>query len=84
MSLAHELFECDRRRVSVLVLDLTGLEFIDAAAFRLLLATGRRMRARGRHLSLANPSPEVRRILEVSALVHAADVVDELLEPRVA
>jgi len=82
--LARELFECDRRGVSVLVLDLAALEFIDAAAFRLLLATGRRMRGRGRHLSLVNPSAPVRRILEVTALAHTADVVDELLEPHIA
>ena len=81
VALARELFECDRKKVSVLVLDLSALDFIDAAAFRFLLATGRRMRGRGRHLSLVNPSPEVRRILEVTALVHAADVVDELMEP---
>jgi anti-anti-sigma regulatory factor len=38
------------------------------------------VRARGRHLSLVNPTPQVRRILEVTAIVHAADVMDEWLE----
>ena len=43
-----------------------------------------RLRSEGRHLSLVNPSVQVRRILTVGAMVHAADVLDEWLEPPVA
>ena len=80
LSLARELAELERGEASVAVIDLAGLEFLDGAAFRLLLEFGRRLRHRGRHLSLVNPSPQLRRILEVGAMVHAADVLDEWLE----
>jgi len=83
-TLAHELEECDRRRVSVVVVDLSNLDFLDGAAFKLFLDYGRRLRSEGRHLSLVNPSVQVRRILTVGAMVHAADVLDEWLEPPVA
>ena len=80
ITLAQELRECERRAMSVVVLDLSDLEFLDGLAFRVLLDFARRLRRHGRHLSLVNPSREVRRILAVSAIVHEADVLDEWLE----
>jgi anti-anti-sigma factor len=80
VALARELRDCERGPASVVVVDLAALEFLDGAAFRMLLDFGRQLRSRGRHLSLVNPSPQVRRILEVTAMVHAADVLDEWLE----
>ena len=80
-TLAHELGECDRRRVSVVVVDLSNLDFLDGAAFKLFLDYGRTLRHEGRHLSLVNPSIQVRRILTVGAMVHSADVLDEWLDP---
>jgi anti-anti-sigma factor len=84
VALARELRDCDRRGATVVVIDLSALDFLDGAAFRMLLDFGRRLRARGSHLSLVNPSPQVRRILAVSAMVHAADVLDEWLEEPAA
>src|SRR3954451_3996483 len=75
LALARELLACDRGPASVFVVDLAALDFLDGAAFRMLLDFGRRQRRRGRHLSIANPSPQVRRILEVTAMVHEADVL---------
>jgi anti-anti-sigma factor len=83
VALARELLACERGPASVFVVDLAALEFLDGAAFRMLLDFGRRLRATGRHLSLVNPTPQVRRILEVSAMVHEADVLDEWLEEPV-
>ena len=80
VALARELLECERGTASVVVVDLVTLDFLDGAAFRMLLDFGRELRARGRHLSLVNPTPQVRRILEVAAMVHEADVLDEWLE----
>src|SRR4051794_29044538 len=80
VALACELRECERGEASVVVVDLAALDFLDGAAFRMLLDCGRRLRGRGRHLSLVNPTPQVRRILEVTAMVHEADVLDEWLE----
>lgn len=83
VALTRELRECLRGPGSVFVVDLAALEFLDGAAFRMLLDFGRRLREQGRHLSLVNPTPQVRRILEVTAMVHHADVLDEWLEEPV-
>jgi anti-anti-sigma factor len=80
VALSRELHECDRCEASVVVVDLAALDFLDGAAFRMLLDFSRQLRGRGRHLSLVNPTPQVRRILEVTAMVHEADVLDEWLE----
>lgn len=80
VALARELRACERGPASVFVVDLAELDFLDGAAFRMLLDFGRRARARGCHLSIVNPAPQVRRILAVTAMVHHADVLDEWLE----
>jgi anti-anti-sigma factor len=49
-----------------LVIDLGGVEFIDSAGLGLLLATHERLRTANVDLQLANPSPSVRRILELT------------------
>src|SRR5215210_1111138 len=82
VALARELLECERGPASVVVIDLAALDFLDGAAFGMLLDFGRELRTRGGHLSLVNPAPQVRRILEVTAIVHEADVLDEWLEER--
>src|SRR3954468_9913870 len=79
-ALSRELSACERGPASVFVVDLAALEFLDGAAVRMLLGFGHRLRSTGRHLSIANPTQQVRRILEVTAMVHEADVVDEWLE----
>jgi anti-anti-sigma factor len=78
--LARELAECDRRRTALVVIDLSGLEFLDAAGFRVLLEFGRRLRDSGRRLRLVNASRQIRRILKVVASMHAADMLDDWLE----
>jgi len=80
VALARELRDCDSGSASVFVVDLRELDFLDGAAFRMLVDFGRRLRSRGRHLSLVNPTPQVRRILDVTAMVHEAEVLDEWLE----
>jgi anti-anti-sigma factor len=49
-----------------LVIDLGGVEFIDSAGLGLLLATHDRIRSADMELQLANPSPSVRRMLELT------------------
>ena len=83
VTLGRELADCLRKRTPLVVIDLAGLEFLDGAAFRLLLDFGLRQRDSGRHLSLVNPTRQVRRILTIVSAVHAADVLDEWLEEPV-
>ena len=64
--------EPDLERISAepgvrrLVIDLGDVEFIDSAGLGLLLATHERLRTDAVELQLANPSPSVRRMLELT------------------
>jgi anti-anti-sigma factor len=82
LTLARELLEFERRNTPI-VLDLTDLSFVDVGGLKLMLETGRRLRATGRQLTIANPSASIRRLLELTAIDQTADVVDEaLVSPR--
>ena len=48
------------------VFDLTDVDFIDSSGLRTLLVAGRRARDDGQLLELRNPTPAVRRILEIT------------------
>ena len=52
--------------VRALVIDLGGVDFIDSAGLGLLLATHERLRAERVRFTLANPSPSVRRMLDLT------------------
>ncbi len=51
-----------------LVLDLSGLTFLDSSALRLLIATIRRVDEAGGSISLVAPEPGVARVLEIAAI----------------
>jgi anti-anti-sigma factor len=52
--------------VRALVVDVSGVEFIDSAGLGLLLATDARLRAANVRFALADPSPSVRRMLDLT------------------
>jgi anti-anti-sigma factor len=78
LALAPALRELEREAQDGIVLDLTELTFVDVGGLKLILETARRLRATGRQLTLANSSPSVRRLLELTAIDQTADVVDEV------
>jgi anti-anti-sigma factor len=51
-----------------LLVDVSGLAFIDSAALHEIVRAHRRLRADGCLLALISPSPEVARVLQLSAL----------------
>jgi len=51
-----------------IVLDLSAVTFIDSMALGVLLGTVNRLRRRGGALRIVVPSPELRRIFEISLL----------------
>jgi anti-anti-sigma factor len=60
-----------------LVIEASGLRFVDAASVRLLAAAGQALRARGGMLVLRHPQPTVRRVLAVLGLNQVVVVRDE-------
>jgi anti-sigma B factor antagonist len=55
------------RGESVILLDLTGVDYIDSGGVSVLLSTVRRLRNRG-WLGVINPNSNVRRLLEIVGL----------------
>ena len=52
--------------VDTLVLDVSGVEFMDSAALGLLIQTQQRLQGEGIRFLLANPPAGIRRILDVT------------------
>lgn len=67
-ALRDRLLEVVRTHRSV-VLDLSGLGFLDSTGLGLLVSAVKRLHARKGSLVVTAPSPTVRRLLEVSGLV---------------
>ena len=53
-----------------IVLDLAAVTFIDSSGLRVLIDAHRRAEADGRMLVIANPSPPVTRLFEISGLTN--------------
>ena len=60
--------------VDTLVVDVSGVEFMDSTVLGLLLETQQRLQAQGIRFLLANPPAGVRRILEVTGAGEALPV----------
>jgi anti-sigma B factor antagonist len=56
------------KKPRLLLVDMSGLTFIDSAGLHELVRAHRRLRADGCQLGLLSPSPAVDRILQLSAL----------------
>jgi anti-sigma B factor antagonist len=58
----------------LLVIDLSGLSFIDSSALGVIVRTHRALQSNGGKLALVNPSPAVARILELVDIAHTIPV----------
>jgi anti-sigma B factor antagonist len=67
--------------VRALVVDMSGVEFMDSTVLGLLLATQQRLRSEGTTFLLANPSDGVRRILKLTGAGAALSVTTALPGP---
>ncbi|MGW7052295.1 STAS domain-containing protein [Streptomyces sp. NPDC054887] len=68
-----------------LVLDLSGLDFIDSSGLNVLVKANRETRLANDHLYLVAPAPAVRRLLEItgmSAVTPTCATVEEALAAR--
>jgi anti-anti-sigma factor len=72
--LSRALRQAEGAEAPLIVLDATGLTFIDSSGLALVLQASRRANAAARRLVVANPRLPVRRIFELAAM-------EQLLEP---
>lgn len=57
-----------------LVLDVAGLQFIDSSGLRVIISAHKVMDDRGGHLVLRAPTPNTRRLLEITGLAEHVDL----------
>ena len=60
--------ELERFTPTMLILDMSGVTFMDSSGIGLILGRQRIMESLGGGLAVKNPSPSVRRILQVAGL----------------
>ncbi len=72
--LEYALSEAIDEAPPALVLDLTGVTFLDSMALGVLLAWPERVAATGGQLRVVTPRPEIRRIFEVTMLDQLFDI----------
>ena len=60
-----------------LVFDLSQLDFMDSSGIQVLVDTNRRMKARGGHLRVVSNSPNIGKVLEITALDRVLDIVPD-------
>jgi anti-sigma B factor antagonist len=77
LTLDDELRRADSGEVSVLVLDLSQLRFMDSTGLAIIANACRRMRRGDRRLVLAAPTGGVRRILQLTGMLERLDVVED-------
>jgi anti-sigma B factor antagonist len=59
-----------------LVLDLSGLGFVDSSGLRVLIRAQQQLAEQGGTLTLRAPSPTVRRLLEITGLIDHIAITD--------
>jgi len=79
--LERELESAAKRRPQQIVLDLSGLSFMDVSGLRAILDAARRARREGGSLVIANPMPHIVRLLELTAIDQSVEVQGRPLSP---
>jgi len=80
----HAIDEALETGTAHIILNLEGVPIVDSAALGLLAVNHNKFKEKGGKLSLVNPQPEVRLILDMVAkpkLIPSYDSIDEALSP---
>jgi len=73
---AREALERAEEASGMVVLDLSGLTFIDSTGLEVILRAARRAQESGRRLVVARPSLYLKRLFELTAIDQSLDIVD--------
>ena len=76
LTLDDELRRADAGEITILVLDLSELRFMDSTGLAIIANACRRMKRGGRRLIVACPTGGVRRILQLTGMLDRLEVVD--------
>jgi anti-anti-sigma factor len=72
-----ELSEIEADAPAVLIIDLSGLQFMDSSGLRALVMADERARAQSRRLAIVPGPPMVKRVFEITKLDQRLDLVED-------
>jgi anti-sigma B factor antagonist len=73
-----ELDQAEARQPPVIVLDMSGLTFLDSTGLRLVVTADERAREDGRRLVIVRGPDSVNRVFTITRLGERLDIVDDL------
>jgi anti-anti-sigma factor len=82
-SLEHAVLEVERATPPLLMIDLTGLSFIDSTGLSVLLAAAERARREGRRLIVVRPPLPALRVFTLTRVDAGMECIDDPLEVTV-
>ena len=75
--LEDDLHRIEAERPALIVLDLSGLAFLDSTGLRLLITADARAREDGRTLEVVRPNEMIQRVLRLTRLDERLNIVDD-------
>jgi anti-sigma B factor antagonist len=79
----EELRRAEAGEPELLVLDLSGLNFLDSTGLRLIVRTDQRVREQGRRLAIVKGPDTVQRVFSITRLDERLDMVEPGADPNV-
>ncbi len=76
----NELGAVEASEAKLLVLDLSGLSFLDSTGLRLMVSADQRAQKDGRRLVIVKGPEPVQRVFSITKLDEALEMVDDLSE----
>ncbi len=76
----EELRRVEERADKLLVLDLSGLSFLDSTGLRLMVTADQRARKSGRRLAIVKGPDTVHRVFTITRLDERLEMVDDVAE----
>jgi anti-sigma B factor antagonist len=75
--LEDDLHRVEAERPELIVLDLSGLAFLDSTGLRLMIMADARAREEGRKLAVVRPNEMIRRVLRLTRLDERLNIVQD-------
>lgn len=76
----HELRRAERSEPSLVIVDLSGLSFIDSTGLRTIVTAHQRAHDAGRRLAIVKGPDTVHRVFTITRLDERLDMVDDATE----